>query len=456
MHHYERENAKEWQRHSGNGIKPQPVLNNSSDEDAENERPWSQVPFSKYNEKTKGTPNYPQQSDQKTDTPPTRGLIKPAPAPAPVRALLLSRASLRKARRPVSTRITFVQKQDNVAKSAFRKGLPHTSVYKLDQTCLKIEPNRAAMYKRFEEMGIRFGTYIRPPQFLLDRELLLWGAEEQILRTKAELDKWVQAAQEEKVGPREKTMLKSKVEKFGKTGDLQERKDKAVDKKLREEAEKQKYQRDPPELQDFPFRGYFLWPAQEVSPEELLGPSCEAYDSIRTFNSAHILFDTKMSSFKVLSNTEDAIQHVFQRIEGTMREYVARSGKNYSMILVRLPEASKMRKNIRFLPYSMSSGGSSPTSTPHLTGDALSTDEVLQFVEEKAAIEARDRKRIRHAVDKVIARLPFYRGIVRLRVQFGVYAFTTFRGPKGASGVPFSDFLSDITISTTKGSLVRE
>ena len=439
MRHYERENAKEWQRDFINESKQEPVADSSSGEEPNGGGPWLQVQSSQRLPKIAIDPGFKK---------PTR---------VPERPTLDHKAIQPKAKGRVATGITFAQKQDNVARSAFRKGLPHTDVYILDQTCEKIEPNRKLMYSRLEEIGTRFGSFIRPPQFLLDRTLLLWGDEEQVRNTKAELDSWAQAAPKEIFGPREQTLLKSKVNKFSKTGDLQDKRDKNDDKKLREEAEKQKYQTDPPETQDFLFRGYFLWPQNEVKPGQLLGPSCEAYDSIRTFNSAHIVFDSDISCFKVLSNNEDAIQHVFHRIEGTMREYVARSGKNYSMTLGRLPEASNMRKNIKLVPYPISPTPS-PTSIPQLTGDTLKTNEVPRFVEEKAATELRNQKQIQHALSKVIARLPFYRGNVRLRVLFGVFTFTRFRWPKRASSIPVSKFLSDLSLNLpgTDGSLTRE
>ncbi|KAL8831744.1 MAG: hypothetical protein Q9191_000672 [Dirinaria sp. TL-2023a] len=455
MHHYERENAKEWQRDFRSDSKQKLAVNSSSDEEPDGEGPWLQVQTSQRLPKITIDPSSPKPSHQNSDTSPEKGFKKPfylLARPTDERKVTQAKKKGR-----LAAGITFTQKQDNVARSAFRKGLPHTDVYTLAQTCAKIEPDRKKMYSQLEEIGTRFGSFIRPPQSLLDRKLLLWGDENQIRKTKAELDSWTQAAPKEVFGPREQTLLKAKVNRFSKVGDLQDKKDKNDDMKLREEAEKQKYQTDPPEGQDFSFRGYFLWPQDEVAPSQLLGPSCEAYDSIRTFNSAHIVFDTQMSCFKVLSNNEDAIQHVLQRIEGTMREYVARSGEIYFMVLGRLPEASKMRGDIKLVPC-YSSSRASFTSTPQLTGNTLTANDVPRFAEEKAATDLRNKKQIRHALNKVITRLPFFRGNVRLRVLFGVFTFAKCRWPKRVSSVPVSKFLSDLRLDLPAfdGSLTRD
>ena len=88
-------------------------------------------------------------------------------------------------------RLNFANRNDNTSKAAFRKGKTHNATFTLSKTCEKIEPDRGRMYSRLEEIGIRFGSFIRPPQFLYDRVLLLWGDEKQVADTVAELKNWV-------------------------------------------------------------------------------------------------------------------------------------------------------------------------------------------------------------------------------------------------------------------------
>ena len=65
--------------------------------------------------------------------------------------------------------------KDNTARAAYRKRLPHTDTFSLDQDCDKIFPLARKMYDYFEELGVRYGSFIRPPQHAKDRDLLIWG-----------------------------------------------------------------------------------------------------------------------------------------------------------------------------------------------------------------------------------------------------------------------------------------
>lgn len=374
----------------------------------------------------------------------------PLPKKPTVAPNIIPREGPAKSRYP--TGVKLVRKEDNAAKGAFRRGKLHDALFTLNKTCEKIEPDRTKMYNRLEEIGVRFNSFIRPPQFLADRNLLLWGDDEQTAQTIAELKEWVKSSNEEDDsfhGPREKMQLKLKNEKFARIGYNQNKKAEQLDKKIREEAKMHKFQKNPEDGQEFGFQGCFLWPVDEVRPEELLGPSCEAFDPIRTYNHSHIIFEAALSGFKILSNKEAAVQNALQRIEGTMREFVARSGKIYSSHMVQLPRASNMFQDVKVLPGSTG-------KVPVLTGASLVGQEVHKYIQQKNAIESENRKRMRHALRRVIERLPLYRGQVRMRVLFGTMTLSMFRWPEGAMTVPFSDFISNIDVTSTKGALIRE
>lgn len=367
-----------------------------------------------------------------------------------IAAPIISRRDPTDSRYP--TGIKLVRKEDNAAKGAFRRGKPHNATFTLSKTCDRVEPDRTEMYNRLEEIGVRFGSFIRPPQSLADRTLLLWGDEKQTAPTIVELMEWAKSSHDtegDAHGPREKMQLKLKNEKFARVGFSQNKKAEQLDRKIQEEARMHKYQKDPDDGKEFGFQGCFLWPVDEVRPEELLGPNCEAFDPIRTYNHSHIIFEPNLSGFKILSNKEAAVQNAIQRIEGTMREYVARSGKTYSSYMVQLPKASNMLKDVMMVP--------GPTGkVPILTGVHLTGQDVQNYMEEKNGIESENRKRIRHAFRRVIERLPLYRGQVRMRVLFGTLTLSMFRWPEGATRVPFSDFIRHIDVTSTKGALIRE
>lgn len=385
--------------------------------------------------------------------PPTRVQPRPGLQPRSMQVRtggpphLSSRRGIEASKYP--TGVTLPRNEDNAAKGAFRKGRVHDAIFVLSKTCEKIEPDRIRMYGRLEEIGVRFETFIRPPQFLEDRTLLLWGNEPHISQTIAELEEWVSTSENDMYGPRETIQIKSNPKNFARTGLLQGKREEQLDKRLREQAKMLKFQKDPQDGKAFAFQGCFLWPIEEVRPQDLLGPSCEAYDPIRTYNHSHILFEPSLSAFKILSNKEAAVQNALQRIEGTMREYVARSGKIYSSHMVQLPKASKAMKEIKMVA---GVGGKMPL----LTGGPLTSTEIKDFVEEKKILDSSNQKNMRHALRKIIVRLPFYRGQVRMRVVFGTFTLSTFRWPGGAVTEPFSDFIRDVDSTSTKGTLVRE
>lgn len=343
--------------------------------------------------------------------------------------------------------------EDNAARAAFRTRKPHDAVctVETEKSWDIIEPVKQKLINRCEEIGSRFGTYIRPPQHLRDCNLHVWGTEDSIRRTKIELQDWVSSLEESPYGPREKMQLKVKNEKFARVGLKQNKNHDQMEKKMQEEARKQKYQMIPEEGKDFEFQGIFLWPVEDVNPVELLGPSCEAYDPLRMYNHSYIVWDKQLSSFKVLSNKEAAVKDALLRIEGTMREYVARSSKIYSYYMIQLPKPSNASKDIKML------AGPDPTSkVPHLTGASLSSGEIGDYLRAKRATEQNTQRKMRHALHKIIVRLPLYRGQLRMRAVLGTFALTTFRWPGTSPTVPLFDFIKNIDVSLTKGSLIRE
>lgn len=167
MPHYERENAKEWQLNLSNKAKRESTTHSSSVEDEEEENSWTQVQSSRRAPKTQPGTKSSTQPLKKDNVAPAKGPL--SHAAIPIRPVLKDQPGQSGAKTRVTTGITFAEKADNAARSAFRRGKAHDGIYVLKQTCEKIEPSRVKMYNRLEEIGVRFGTFIRPPQFLLDR-----------------------------------------------------------------------------------------------------------------------------------------------------------------------------------------------------------------------------------------------------------------------------------------------
>ena len=353
-------------------------------------------------------------------------------------------------------RVTLFDKKDNAAKAAYRQGQPPTKTFKLSKPSYQIEVDRRKLYNLLEEMGVRLGSFIRPPQNISDRDLLLWGGEKETANTWRELKDWVLKSEDPSSYNRDSgNSLKGK-EKFIKEWSTLSPKHEAENKKLKREARLFKYQQHPTAGVSFQYTGYFLWPSDEVHAQELLGQSCEAFDSIRMHCRAHIVFESQLSLFKILSDDQAAIQSALKRIEGTMREFVARNSKSISRYLIDPPTSAVMQKEIKMLEGPPLAQLGSATMLPILTGGTLALDELKVWFKDSEELAAWNNYQMQRALHRSMARLPYYRGRVQMRVLLGTFALTVFRWSKDTKSISFEKFRDDMALSNSKGTLIRK
>lgn len=497
---YEKENAKEWQLNTSNE-QPRKATNGHSDSDSESgvAGPSAGLAHNRFAPIATATLHPRLNNDRlanQSSKPIPRTAAKPAhqapkarvrPTPQPPRARVrptIHRPANTSKNTPISERpkatvqptkssqrlppgqvphkpehskITFSNKKDNASKTAYRHGKVQNETFTFNTPWAQIELNRAKMYARLEEIGVRFGSFIRPPQFLRDRTLLIWGNEKQVAETIIELKHWTSLSDEEVRGTREKMLAKAGHDKFGKVGELIDKQDRELDRKLKRVAEMQSYQKNPVDGRQFEFQGYFLWPAKEVKPENLLGPNCEAFDPIRTYNHSHIVWEPQLSCFKILSNSEAAVQDAIQRIEGTMREYAARSSTTYALNVVGLPEASSMQEDVKMLPGPPLNGSTQASLIPILTGRCLSGNALTAFKTEREELLLENKRKIQNSLGKMMERMPCFRGRLRMRVHFGRFILDNIRWPGGAPTIPFTEFVASITnTANLTGVVTRE
>lgn len=353
--------------------------------------------------------------------------------------------------RPAHPRARFNFPKDNLAKAAFRKRLEPSGRFMLPRDCPDIEPNQKRMYDAFEEIGVRLGSFIRPPQHVKDRELLLWGDARQVQNTKDELNRWLDKCLQR--GLPRKPMGKDNFSKeTSAVGDQHHR----LLRKMRKEAKILEFQQAPAEGRTFSYAGIFIWPVDEVQPEDILGPSLEAFDPVRYQYHCHIIFDHKLSSFRVFSDREDAISKTNDRIVGTMREYVAKSVRPDMLILIEPPIPSVVRKDVRVRRLSADDSKAGKSMIPVLTGSTLDAEGRREWIEKRDELIKRNNHRMELSLRKCVARLPHHRGLVRIRVQFGTFALKVFRWTEGAESTPFEEFINNTSMAGTKGTMVRE
>ncbi len=440
---YEKRNAKLWQQSNPYEALQAAVDSDSSSDDYEE-------PSRRSDPKETTTPPVP----NKTHLPGHPSL--PPKPPVKVKQPRIVPPANRPARAVRPLRVTLFDKKDNAAKAAFRLGQPPTKKFTLGKPSYLIESDRRKVYSLLEEMGVRFGSFIRPLQSFLDRELLLWGDEKQTANTMRELQQWVLTSEEPSNYNRDVGNAPKGKDKFIKEYSTLSPRYEAENKKLKREARLQKYQQVPAAGVSFQYTGYFLWPRDEVHPQELLGQSCEAFDPIRMHCRAHVVFESQLSLFKILSDDGAAIQSAIKRIEGTMREFVARNNRPVSLYLIEPPTPAVMQKQIKMLDGSPLTKAGNATMLPVLTGGSLALDELKVWFDESQKMTTRNKYEMQHALHKSIARLPYYRGRVQMRVLLGTFALTVFRWSKETKSIAFEKLRDDMRLSNSKGAMIRK
>lgn len=347
---------------------------------------------------------------------------------------------------------TLSRVNDNAARAEFRAQKPHADTFKLAHPFHVIESDKKKPYAMLEEIGVRFGSYVRPPQSATDRILLLWGNTDQIAQTTRELNRVVTESTRYVYKP------KNVQDSFPKVSLQAEVNAGVIDRQLQQEAMKQKYQKSPDNSLSFLYTGLFLWPRDEIEPKELLGPSFEAFDPLRVLYDSYIVFDDQLSAFKILTDRPGAVEEVSMRIEGIMKEFVARNAREIRLNTVEIPDAVSMRKEVTINTEMLEESASNPTkvyrSVPSFVGGKWSQAQQRKWDSEVQLAREQQLYQWGHLIETTLRRLCFYRCRIQMRVLLGAFALTTFRRwPKDR--IAFNDFVKEMEVPTTKGRILK-
>ena len=348
--------------------------------------------------------------------------------------------------------------KDNTARAAYRKRLPHSATFSLDRDCDKIFSHPRNMYDYFEELGVRNKSFIRPPQHAKDRELRIWGSSERVGKTIAELREYLVGAG--RAAKSKSSMKPAGKENFSKENSAIGHGFKQKQNQMLKQALIQDFQRVPESGRTYGFTGAFLWPVEEVSPEELLGGSLEALDTIRFQFKCHIVFDNHTSAFKIFTNDPGSVEKTMLRITGIMKEYTAkfttRNSRRIVDYVIELPSPSTMRKDVKILPGPTTNSAIFAGKIPLLTGKVLEREAYDSWITKSKLIKVQNSHRIEQNLCKAIQLLPYYRGKLRMRIQYGTFELTTLRWPENTSSMPFQDFMMNLGLAGTKGRMLRD
>ena len=382
---------------------------------------------------------------------------KPSQIPPRLRNISAVQNEIRK-RMGNAGKLNLGYNKDNTARAAYRKRLPHSATFTLNQDCDKIFSHPRKMYDYFEELGVRNRSFVRPPQHAKDRELHIWGSSDRVRKTVEELRGYLVRAGPEAQSRR--SMKPVGKENFSKENSAMGRGFKQRQNEMLKQALVQDFQRVPESGRTYGFTGAFLWPVEEVRPEELLGESLEALDLIRFAYKCHIVFDNQLSAFKVFTDNPGSVEKTMLRIDGLMKEYTAkfttRNNRRIVDYVLQPPTTSVMRKDIKTLSGPTNNPGISAGKIPLLTGDILGTEAHESWLEKSKLMNVQNILRIEQDLRKAILLLPYYRGNVRMRVQYGTFELTTLRWPENTSSMPFQDFMMNLGLAGTKGRMLRD
>ncbi|KAL8739055.1 MAG: hypothetical protein Q9181_000237 [Wetmoreana brouardii] len=433
----EKENAKEWQMKEDAGVHKGNIYNY----------------FNQYIEDDQTSESAAEEPTLPQPRPSTSNFPASSRPHAPTRTALPTVISKKLPGRPATKRtITLATKKDNAAKAAWRNNKEPSKSYDIKSALKDIEPNVAKLQRILEEIGVRLGSFLSPQRSLNGSRLLVWGDPKQVQLTVDELERWRQRTGTPSSEPesRARDAFAKIYSTIGQTYATDE-------KTARRHAMRQRYQKKPQPGQTFKSNGYFLWPNDEIRAIDLFGPNCEALDALRMDYKAHVLFDESRSVFKVHSDIEDKlVNEVIQRIENTIKEYVARDNRPILVFSVEPPSLVNYRNDVQTVPGPLLGLNQTQSRIPTLCAKKLQLLSVAKWERDANHWNLKNESRMYTAVHSVLKRIPYYRGHLRMRVNLGMFTLVKFQWPPGVPSVTLDKFTNDIQQAGTRGAIVRD
>lgn len=343
--------------------------------------------------------------------------------------------------------------RDNPARAAFRRREPPSAKFALHKRIIEIESDPNCLEGLLVEFGVRIGSFIRPPQNAQDRELLIWGNSKQVSRTQEELRNWIRQCEGASTG---KASCK---ENFAHEHSTMGVKYRDIQREILKKAETHRFQQIPDAHHVFAYQGAYVWPIEDVIPQDIFGPNLEAFDSMRFSLKSHIVFNDKLQSFRVYTNDDKSVAKALKLIEGTLREFHARNacgGQSSSLLLIDPPERKKSGQSVRMQTWSLS-GEPTERRIPLMTGGTLDRKTRVEWGMQSQQIRTSNAIKIQEVLRLALPSVKYRRGQISMKILFGTFVLTRFKWPKEKpASVPFDEFLRNVAVPGTKGQLIRE
>lgn len=194
----------------------------------------------------------------------------------------------------------------------------------------------------------------------------------------------------------------------------------------------------------------------EEKPDEVFGSSYEALDPIRMFHGCYIIYDGKISTFKILANAMMQVEGAIKSITNLLCEYATRKSAVLEKYLVSPPDIKTVRAAVELIGASFSARTSSERleKLPRLVGESFTHAELAEWQKYSEGLGQSNRKFMHQSIVRQISRLPYFRGRIQMRAQMGIFALNSYRWiPDGVSSLPLRAFIENMEMPGTKGIL---
>ena len=212
-------------------------------------------------------------------------------------------------------------------------------------------------------------------------------------------------------------------------------------------------------------QGIFLWPMDDVQPDKAFGSSHSALDYLRQHDGCFITFDRQLSVFKVLTNDEDGlhkVQKVITRLRIAFCECAALNSVPLETYLVQPSTAGFGKTAVKLIDADLWYGLDSVLATPsppsllktaQLVNSELGGVERLNLDDEHMHLIARNEAVMETAIIGCLSRMIYQRGRIQMRTHIGAFVFSKYYLPKDSTSIPTTEFIRNMSGSSTKGNL---
>lgn len=192
----------------------------------------------------------------------------------------------------------------------------------------------------------------------------------------------------------------------------------------------------------------FIWPDDGLPIQAGLGAQLEKLDFLRARYNVHLYQDESTNCVCVIGDNVEVLKHITRTLRIIYQEITAKSEVRIKVYIVEPPPPSAMRSGIV-----MKKGGYFAKAFLH--GDQLDAPSVEKWRIGMDLLRDKNNTLLLSSVQKALAAIPFLRGHLRMRVNFGSFVMEKYQRPqKDLIAYSFDEFNGMVLHEQNKGRLV--